>query len=1097
MGHPTIDLFLPVLASSSKEEAISYLLKHPVLTLPSYATLLQNWAATLASPQRERAQNAIALKAEVWDQMRAGKYRVPLPTQVFDLATNVMEGKFTLQYAQGVASQPEFFVELMDPTLTAACEAAENAMLTNWRSVVTLMKILFAALDARGKIIPEDQQEMELTMVQTWLRVARTACIEVPDGRIFRDAVARAEPLVDLDTDANPPAPILHWLGVLHLDPYVAGRSGKNIEQQDGAWRQRLYEEYADKLAGIPKDELEMPPASEALPKAAAYFRRAAARRTGEARGKTLKALAQTLMWFQCFKLPFDAKEYFSTAREALTLLPTQAFPAENAELSRIVQGLEEGASPSPSDAIARAREVLEKPVDKWLEQTDVISTIDIFHQSAGAVGEIDPKLALELWMAVDTLVRSQPEARRKSHDQALLGYAILAEAPDTPKADRTPLEPKLQSLFQTAEQGHWTKQKVVYSLLSLASSTTATNQEGEGLQALAYCTKLASQGAPDPVLQRVIPYLRAFLELGHAVNAMIARQFGEAAKRYFDALSSDLEVGQPLAALDIVRQMLDLSVPGQPEAETALKVLIAGLAANALRLELEADNAATTLIQSACRFAMSALLASNTADPAVILLVLDVAKGRRFRAALAEPRAALAWLNHPRTRAIEDDLLRLRSQAELEAPAKRPALDQNMLLTAYVSPSEMQGGGNATEQLRNLRIQFDTDLDRQLSSGRDEGWPLTIEKLQPLLDDKVVLVLQYLGTNPQDLLTLTTLLLSNNDSSYGQTFFPRTSSGTVGLKAEEESITTNKLSSKVSALRDRLVNPPGPRDADSRALDTLERDYEGWLYGPVGAKLKEFRAAGKDHLCVSPHGPLHFYPFHLLGPEDQPLANDWCVTYLPHPRLLDRQPAAPDGRVELTSIGRNFAASNEFGLPELAGSEDAARAIAGVYPDEARLLIGTAVTEKAVLQALTGSRRVHISTHGLHNVSAPSFQCLFVQPDPPDDGIVYAYELLRLDLRGLDLVTFAACETALGRIDVADNLRGIPAALLIAGVSTIIGTLWNVEARTAAHFFTVFYKILKEKGSKKEAFYEAQSLTRREYPKYWDWGAFQFIGSW
>ncbi len=149
------------------------------------------------------------------------------------------------------------------------------------------------------------------------------------------------------------------------------------------------------------------------------------------------------------------------------------------------------------------------------------------------------------------------------------------------------------------------------------------------------------------------------------------------------------------------------------------------------------------------------------------------------------------------------------------------------------------------------------------------------------------------------------------------------------------------------------------------------------------------------------------------------------------------------------------------------------------------------------MLKALAESRRVHISTHGLHNVSAPSFQCIFVQPDLSNDGIIHAYELLRLDLRKLDLVTFSACETALGRFDIADNLRGIPAALLIAGAATIVGTLWDVESRTATHFFTTFYQILKDTSSKKNAFYEAQAVTRRRFPKYRDWGAFQFIGSW
>jgi hypothetical protein len=169
-----------------------------------------------------------------------------------------------------------------------------------------------------------------------------------------------------------------------------------------------------------------MPSMGEALSKAAGYFRRAATRRTGEARGKTLKALAQALIWQHFLALPFDEKECLSAAREALTLLPVQKFPAEHAELNRIAMELEKVSSAASSEAVTRARRVLEKPVDKWLEQTDVISTIDIFHQSASAVGESDPKLALKLWMAVDSLMRSQLEAKRKAHDRFLVCGVLL-----------------------------------------------------------------------------------------------------------------------------------------------------------------------------------------------------------------------------------------------------------------------------------------------------------------------------------------------------------------------------------------------------------------------------------------------------------------------------------------------------------------------------------------------------------------------------------------------------------------------------------------------------------------------------------------------
>jgi CHAT domain-containing protein len=159
--------------------------------------------------------------------------------------------------------------------------------------------------------------------------------------------------------------------------------------------------------------------------------------------------------------------------------------------------------------------------------------------------------------------------------------------------------------------------------------------------------------------------------------------------------------------------------------------------------------------------------------------------------------------------------------------------------------------------------------------------------------------------------------------------------------------------------------------------------------------------------------------------------------------------------------------------------------------------LIGRAATNNSVLRAIAGSHRIHIATHGMHNYSAPAFQSLYVNPEQGSDGIIYAYELLRVDLSGVGLVTLSARETALGRFDIADDLRGIPAALLAAGVITIVGTLWQVESACAARFFVLFYQQLHDHNVKLEAFWHAQRQTRLEYPEYWQWGAFQYIGGW
>jgi CHAT domain-containing protein len=127
--------------------------------------------------------------------------------------------------------------------------------------------------------------------------------------------------------------------------------------------------------------------------------------------------------------------------------------------------------------------------------------------------------------------------------------------------------------------------------------------------------------------------------------------------------------------------------------------------------------------------------------------------------------------------------------------------------------------------------------------------------------------------------------------------------------------------------------------------------------------------------------------------------------------------------------------------------------------------------------------------------VSAPSFQCLYLSPERSSE-VLNAYEILRLDLTGVDLVTLSACETALGRVDLGDNPRGFPASLLIAGVSTIIGTLWPVETNAAKFFFTAFYSRLGSNVTKCAAFAAAQQATRARLPQYRDWGAFYLIGA-
>jgi CHAT domain-containing protein len=197
----------------------------------------------------------------------------------------------------------------------------------------------------------------------------------------------------------------------------------------------------------------------------------------------------------------------------------------------------------------------------------------------------------------------------------------------------------------------------------------------------------------------------------------------------------------------------------------------------------------------------------------------------------------------------------------------------------------------------------------------------------------------------------------------------------------------------------------------------------------------------------------------------------------------------------EITSIGLTFQTHNPFGLSPMPQSGEEAASIAALFGTQP--VLEEDATEAAVIYALQHSHYVHLSTHGRHDANAPAFQSLFVTPDETSDGIIHAYEILTLDLRGIDVLTLSACETALGRFDPGDNLRGLPASFLLAGVSTLIGTLWEVDASASETFFVAFYTELKAGIDRRDAFAKAQRETRSAFPRYAHWAAFYFIGAW
>ena len=108
--------------------------------------------------------------------------------------------------------------------------------------------------------------------------------------------------------------------------------------------------------------------------------------------------------------------------------------------------------------------------------------------------------------------------------------------------------------------------------------------------------------------------------------------------------------------------------------------------------------------------------------------------------------------------------------------------------------------------------------------------------------------------------------------------------------------------------------------------------------------------------------------------------------------------------------------------------------------------------------------------------------------PKSLQDGVLYAKEISLLDLSETELVVLSACETGQGDI-TSEGVFGLQRAFKMAGVQTIIMSLWKVNDQATQLLMTEFYNNwIGKHQSKREAFRNAQNTVRTKYeePEYW-----------
>ncbi|MBD1814937.1 CHAT domain-containing protein [Microcoleus vaginatus DQ-U2] len=184
----------------------------------------------------------------------------------------------------------------------------------------------------------------------------------------------------------------------------------------------------------------------------------------------------------------------------------------------------------------------------------------------------------------------------------------------------------------------------------------------------------------------------------------------------------------------------------------------------------------------------------------------------------------------------------------------------------------------------------------------------------------------------------------------------------------------------------------------------------------------------------------------------------------------------------------------NPYQLCQIPRAKEAAEAIAATLGTEA--ISGEQATKVAILEKMLNTRIVHLSAHGLlddfQGSGIPGAIILAPSGDT-DDGALNAAEILQLKLDS-ELVVLSACSTGGGKI-TGDGVIGLSRCFILAGVPSIIVSLWNMGAPPAKLLMTEFYENLARGDNRAAALRCAMLTTKDEFMSPEDWAPFTIIG--
>ena len=205
-------------------------------------------------------------------------------------------------------------------------------------------------------------------------------------------------------------------------------------------------------------------------------------------------------------------------------------------------------------------------------------------------------------------------------------------------------------------------------------------------------------------------------------------------------------------------------------------------------------------------------------------------------------------------------------------------------------------------------------------------------------------------------------------------------------------------------------------------------------------------------NLILVPHGDLHRFPLHILFLIAQKSQIRGC-TYIPSIQVgLNLRDRSSRSYTPLLSVAdpATDAEPIPFAQLESAIVRHLLQPHTSIDPHDADLTtVTTALSQPHAAFHFTG--------HAAYNSRKPADSALALTDAP-----LTAQHIAQLNLSSYNLITLAACETAIaGRTNITTEYVGLTSAFLHAGAANILSTLWQVDEISNAWFTIYFHQQL------------------------------------